>query len=174
MDFFIRIPVLSTLLLTCLLSGCFGLMGSGEHPIIGLDKISGKQCSEESLIAQKADWKTARVVTEGIKNNLYESGLITLWQNTPYIIQITNNDGAPRSFRAPEFLRDVALSKVVYKNKVHNEPCLNAITLAPRSSVELHLVPLKKGYYDYHETVFWAWLVGETFTGADVGLIQVH
>ena len=114
------------------------------------------------------------VVKEGIKNNLYESGLITLWQNKPYIIKITNKDRVPRSFRAPEFLRDAALSKVIYNSESYEDPCLNAVTLAPKSTAQLYLIPLKKGNYEYHETVFWAWLLGETFTGADVGLIQVH
>lgn len=147
---------------------------SSKHHVIGLDTIAGKYCAEESSFAEKASWKTAHVVKEGIKDNFYESGLITLWQNKPYIIQITNKDRVPRSFRAPEFLRDAALSKVIFNNKVHKEVCLNAITLAPKSSAELHLIPLKKGNYDYHETIHWAWLVGEIFTGADVGLIQVR
>ena len=147
---------------------------NSKHHVIGLDTISRRYCTEENLLIKEANWNTAHVVKEGIKNNLYEAGLITLWQNKPYIIKITNKDGVPRSFRAPEFLRDSALSKVIYNNEIYKGPCLNAVTLAPKSSAELYLIPLKKGNYEYHETVFWAWLLGETFTGADVGLIQVH
>ena len=172
---FIRIPVLSGLVLTFLLSGCFGLIGiNNKHHIIGLDTISQKYCNDIISRTQEPDWNSAHVVKEGIKNNLYESGLITLWQNKPYIINITNKDRVPRSFRAPEFLRDAALSKVIYNNESYKDPCLNAVTLAPKSTAKLYLIPLKKGNYEYHETVFWAWLLGETLTGADVGLIQVH
>ena len=175
LDCFIRIPVLSGFLLSFLLSGCFGVMGiNSKHHVIGLDTISRRYCTEENSLIKEANWNTAHVVKEGIKNNLYEAGLITLWQNKPYIIKITNKDAVPRSFRAPEFLRDSALSKVIYNNEIYKGPCLNAVTLAPKSSAELYLIPLKKGNYEYHETVFWAWLLGETFTGADVGLIQVH
>ena len=172
---FFRTRALLVFLLALLLSGCLGVMGiSSKHHVIGLDTIAGKYCAEENSYAETASWKTAHIVKEGIKDNLYESGLIILWQNEPYIIQITNKDRVPRSFRAPEFLRDAALSKVIYNNEIYKGPCLNAVTLAPKSSVELYLIPLKKGNYEYHETVFWAWLLGETLTGADVGLIQVH
>ena len=132
-----------------------------SHPVIGLDNIAKKYCAGENTIAQKADWDNADVVEEGIKNNLYEYGLISLWHNKPHIIKITNKDGVPRSFRAPEFLRDAALFQVIFDNKTHKEICLNAVTLAPNSSAELHLIPLKKGNYDYHETLHWAWIFGE-------------
>ena len=162
-------------LLLVLLPGCFGVVGiNSNHPVIGLDNIAKRYCAEENSLAQKVDWDNAGVVEEGIKNNLYEHGLITLWQNKPQIIKITNKDGVPRSFRAPEFLRDAALFQIIFNNEAHKEVCLNAVTLAPKSSAELHLIPLKKGTYDYHETLHWAWIFGEIFTGADVGLIQVN
>ena len=174
LNFLVKFPILLGFLTVYLLSGCLGKMGiNSNHHLIGLDTISKKYCAKERSLTQKANWNTADIVNEGIKNKLYESGLITLWQNKPYIIKITNKDGAPRTFRAPVFLRNAALSKVIYKNEIFKEPCLNAVTLAPKSSAELYLIPLKKGNYDYHETVFWAWLFGEIFEGSDVGLIQV-
>ena len=92
-DYLIRIPVLSGFLLTFLLSGCFGVMGiNSEHHIIGLDTISRTYCTKDNSLTKVANWNTAHVVKEGIKNSLYESGLITLWQNKPYIIKITNKE----------------------------------------------------------------------------------
>ena len=86
---------------------------NSEHHIIGLDTISRTYCKKDNSLIKKANWNAAHVVKEGIKNNLYESGLITLWKNKPYIIKITNKDRVPRSFRAPELVRDAALSKVI-------------------------------------------------------------
>ena len=164
------------MLLAGLLSGCgeFGLQGTETVFAVGLDTMPVKYCTTDNSPAKKADWKNATLVEETIKDHLYESGLITMWQDEPYIIRLINKDKHPRSFRASEFFRDVALLKVVYDGKAHVEPCLNAVTLAPSKIAELHLVPLKKGNYDYHETGLWVPFVGEIFSSTDVGFIYVH
>ncbi len=167
-------------LLICLsaggsLLGCVTTNDQGETVLSdGLDTMPVMYCATDNSPAAKADWSKATVVKESVKDRLYESGLMTLWHAKPYIIRITNNDTGVRSFRAPEFLRDVAILKVVYKEKAFDAPCLNALTLAPGTTAELHVVPLKPGYYDYHETGIWVPFMGEWATNADVGVIYVH
>ena len=51
---------------------------------------------------------------------------------------------------------------------------MTALTLAPDATAEFHIVPLKKGSYDYHETRIFSPFWGEVISTADVGLIYVH
>lgn len=157
------------------LAGCVTTKDWGEAVLSdGLDTMPVMYCTTDNSPATKADWSKATVVKESVKDRLYESGLMTLWHAKPYVIHITNNDTGVRSFRAPEFLRDVAILKAVYKGKAFETPCLNALTLASGTTAELHVVPLKPGYYDYHETGIWVPFMGEWATSADVGVIYVQ
>jgi hypothetical protein len=105
-------------LLVCLsaglLVGCITTNKEGETVLIdGLETMPKVYCTTDNTAPAKADWTKATVVEETVKDRLYESGLITLWHNKPYVIRITNNDTGVRSFRAPDFLRDAAILKAV-------------------------------------------------------------
>jgi hypothetical protein len=166
------------LLLIGSVSGCFNLAPEarfGDAQLApGVDTMPEKYCTTDNAPALKADWSQATVIEETVKGDRYQEGYLSLWHNEPVIIRVTNEDAGERSFRAPEFFRDVAISKAVYQGKAVDTPCLNAITLAPGAVAELHVVPLKKGDYDYTETGFWVPFAGEIFTTADVGYIYVH
>lgn len=164
----------SVLALTGLVSACVTLDPGSNGFKAGLDTMPGMYCTTDNTAAKTADWKAATVIEESVKDNLFESGLMTMWQNKPYIIRLTNNDDGIRTFRAPGFLRDAAILKAVYDNKTVEAPCLNAVAMAPGKTAELYVVPLEKGGYDYHETVFWVPYWGEVLTSADVGTIYVR
>ncbi|MBT6094162.1 MAG: hypothetical protein HOH04_04725 [Rhodospirillaceae bacterium] len=169
--------ILLALLLVGTVSGCLNLTRETRDNALltsGFDTMPEKYCTTDNSPATKADWNKATVIEETITDSRYESGLITLWHEKPYIIRVTNNDAGDRSFRAPLFFRDIAILKAVYNNKPVDAPCINAVALAPGAVAELHVVPLKKGDYDYHETGLWVPFGGEIFSTADVGLIYVH
>ncbi len=165
------------LLLAGTVSGCLSLTRDTRSNALleaGFDTMPEKYCTTDNSAAAKADWNNATVVEETVSNSRYESGLMTLWHEKPYIIRVTNNDDGDRSFRAPQFFRDVAILKGVYNSKSVDAPCINAVNLAPGAVAELHVVPLKKGDYDYHETGLWVPFAGEIFSTSDVGYISVH
>jgi|GEM_PF-2055044 len=174
----VMLRVTLALLLIGSVSGCFNFAPEdrfGDATLApGVDTMPEKYCTTDNAPALKADWSQATVIEETVKGDRYQEGYLSLWHNEPVIIRVTNEDAGERSFRAPEFFRDAAISKAVYQGKAVDTPCLNAITLAPGAVAELHVVPLKKGDYDYTETGFWVPFAGEIFTTADVGYIYVH
>lgn len=161
-------------LLTGLLSGCLTTMDGETTLVDGIKTIPGNFCGTDNTPAVKADWTSADVVEETVKDSVYQIGLINLWHNKPAIIRITNNDAGVRSFRAPIFLQDAAILKAVYQDKAMDTPCMEAFALAPGATAELYVVPLKKGSYEYHETALWPPILGEILTAANVGQIYVH
>ncbi len=156
------------------LAGCLTQIGGETMLVDGVGTMPENYCTTDNGPARKANWAAATVVEETVKDRLYESGLIMLWQNKPYVIRITNNDTGVRSFRAPQFLHDVAILKTVYMDKTLDAPCMNALTMAPGTTAELHVVPLKPGSYDYYETGIWVPFMGEIVHNAAVGLIYVR
>ena len=166
--------VFAVILFAGLLSGCL-TMKNGETVLMdGIDTMPVYYCTTDNTAAKKADWTKAAVIEDSINNGRYKNGLISLWQNKPYIIRITNTSDSVHSFRTPSFLRDVAILKAVYKDKAVDEPCMNAFDMAPGSSAELHIVPLKKGNYSYYNTVIWVPIFGKIVSAADVGMIIVR
>ena len=170
----VMMRMFAAVLFAGLLSGCVTLEPGKNAFQTGFNTMPAKYCTTDNTPAQKADWTNATVVEEGVKDSFYQSGLMELTQNRPHILRITNNDDGLRSFRAPDFLRDAAILKAVYDKQSVEAPCLNAITMAPGKTAELHIVPLKAGGYDYYETVFWVPHVGQFVTGADSGFIYVR
>jgi hypothetical protein len=166
------------LFLCCLLAGFLNgclTMKDGETTLVdGIKTLPGIYCSNDHGPALKADWQNPDVVEETVKDRVYQAGLISLWHNKPVIIRITNDDEGVRSFRAPLFLQDVAILKAVYGGKSLETPCMEAFSLAPGTTAELYVVPVKKGSYEYHETALWPPILGEILTSAKVGQIYIH
>ena len=108
--------------------------------------------SNQRETATLADWDQAITVTETIKDELYQSGVLSLRVGVPYIIQITNLDREMRSFRAPDLFRSSSVLRVVHDGNEIAAPCLQAVVIPPQKTSEIQLVPLKKGYYNYRET----------------------
>lgn len=158
-----------------LLSGCITQSGGEAQFVRGFDVQPAKYCDAKKFAqAKEADWKAATIVAEEIKDNLYQSGLISMWRNKPYIIQITNRDDGSRSFRAPDFFRRTAILKAVYDGKEIASPCLQSITIGPGKVAEIHLVPLEQGGFDFHDTVIWVPFLTQLTTIGDIGLIYVR
>ena len=108
--------------------------------------------SNQEKIASLADWDQAIMVTETIKDEVYQSGVLTLKVGRPHIIQITNLDNEIRSFKAPDLFKASSVLRVVQEGDEVATPCLQAVAISPQKTSEIHLVPLKKGYYNYRET----------------------
>ena len=108
--------------------------------------------SNQEKMASLADWDQAITVTETIKDEVYQSGVLTLKVGLPHIIQITNLDNEIRSFKAPDLFKASSVLRVVHEGDEVEAPCLQAVAVPPQQTSEIQLVPLKKGYYNYRET----------------------
>ena len=108
--------------------------------------------SNQKKVASLADWDQAITVSETIKDEVYQSGVLMLRAGVPHIIQVTNLDNQIRSFKAPDLFKASSVLRVVHEGDEVAAPCLQAIAIPPGKTSEIELVPLKKGYYDYRET----------------------
>jgi len=138
--------------LSFLLTAC---SGSTFNETFGLSGVYNWGCnSNQEKTAKTAKWDQALTVTEVIKDGTYKTGVLMLRVGIPHIIEITNLDKQSRSFRAESLFKKSSIFKVVHEGEQKSAPCLQGVAIAPQKTSEIYLVPLEKGYYDYHET-FW-------------------
>ena len=94
--------------------------------------------SNDEKTASLADWDQAITVTETIKDELYQSGVLSLRLGVPHIIQITNLDREIRAFRAPNLFRSSSVLRVVHDGDEVKAPCLQAVVIPPQKTSEMH------------------------------------
>jgi len=144
---------------TMLIGLCYMLSacsGSTFNETYGLSGVYNWGCnSNQEKIAKEARGDQAISITETINDGLYQSGVLTLKLGLPHVIELTNLDEQSRSFRAQKLFVNSSILKVVHEGKELVAPCLQAVVIGPKKTSEIHLVPLEKGYYDYHET-YWS------------------
>ena len=129
--------------------------GATFNETFGLSGVYNWGCnSNQSHIAESADWDQATIVTETSKDEIFQSGILNLRVNVPNVIEITNLDNQTRSFRAQTLFANSSILKVVHEGQEVAAPCLQSVAIAPQKTSEIHLVPLEIGYYDYYET-YW-------------------
>ncbi|MBT3658953.1 MAG: hypothetical protein HOB37_07810 [Rhodospirillaceae bacterium] len=163
-----------------MLSGCLAVTDGAYKFVEGADtypnfKNPNSKCNSVGAdVAKKANWQDAEVLEEEIRDEIYQSGLLYMVQNKPYVIRITNNDDTVRFFRAPGLLRGAAILKTVYNGKSADTPCMRGVAIGPGKTAEIHLVPLEAGGFDFHETAFWFPHVTEFTTNGSVGFAYVQ
>lgn len=159
------------------LSGCLTTDGANffAEPGVEASPFYTWNCPEAQAEAAKAaDWKTASVAQETIKDEVYQEGLLSLQVGKPYIVRVTNEDDLPRTFRAPDLFQKSSVLKVVHEGADVTAACLQAVVVAPKQTTEIHMVPLEAGYYDYHETFLQMPMLTEITTNGSVGLAFVY
>jgi len=166
-----------SLLTVSVLSGCLVSEPTRFVAQSGVDKsfpYSWNCAADQEKTAKDANWKTAIVVEETIKDEIYQLGLLTLQVGKPHIIKIVNEDDTTRSFRAPVLFGKSSILKVIHEGKEVVAPCLKAVAVSAKKTSEIHLVPLETGYFDYHETFLVAPMLTEITTNGAVGLAYVY
>jgi len=165
------------LVLIAPLAGCLSVTDNKLHFTEGVraDPTLRYDCNpKQGEVAKKADWKKAEVVEEEIRDDIYQSGLITMWKDKPYIIRVTNNDDGVRSFNAHALFMASSVLKAVYDGEDAETPCLQNVAIGPGKTAEIHLVPLQSGGYDYHETTLFVGVLTEFTTNGAVGFAYVY
>ena len=136
--------------------------------------ITWECTTSQEKAAEAAKWEDAVTVTETIKDDVYQSGLISLQVGVPHIITVTNLDDQARSFRAPGLFAKSSVLKIVHEGIDLKASCLQAVAVAPQKTSEIYLVPLEKGYFDYYETFLSPPILTEITTLGAVGLAYVY
>ena len=171
-----------------LLSGCGSIENETWHPAFSWDSkrvsvapgvdsapnITWECNTDQEKAAEAAKWEDAVTVAETIKDRVYQSGLISLKVSVPHIIMVTNLDDQARSFRAPGLFAKSSVLKIVHEGVDVTASCLQAVAVAPQTTSKIYLVPLEKGYFDYHETFLSPPILTEITTLGAVGLAYVY
>lgn len=159
------------------LSGCLSTDGATFFATPGVETspFYSWNCTQgQAETAKAADWKTAMVVQETIKDEIYQEGLLNLQVGKPYILRVTNEDTLARSFRAPDLFNASSVLKVVHDGADVEVPCLQAVAVAPKKTTEIHLVPLEVGSFDYYETFMQIPVLTQVTTNGSIGLAYVY
>ena len=136
--------------------------------------ITWECTANQEKAAEAAKWEDAVTVQETIKDDVYQTGLISLRVGVPHIITVTNLDNQARSFRAPGLFAKSSVLKIVHEGTDVTASCLQAVAVAPQKMSEIYLVPLEKGYFDYYETFLSPPILTEVTTLGAVGLAYVY
>ncbi len=130
--------------------------------------------ANQDRAAKVAKWENAVTVVETIKDDIYQSGLLSLKVGVPHIITVTNLDDQARWFRAPGLFAKSSVLKIVNEDIDVAASCLQAVAVAPQKTSEIYLIPLEKGYFDYHETLLSTPMLTELTTMGSVGVAFVY
>ena len=122
----------------------FSFAGEGveERPAISCDAVI-------RLNLQALDWPNAKRLFLHIRNSRFRPATLVIKLNTPNVINVLNGGGDAWTFRAPEFFRSAAVTRIIYDGREVPETCIKAIRIGPAKGAELHVVPLRKGEYPF-------------------------
>ena len=124
----------------------FSLQAEGpeERPAISCE-------ASVRLNLQALDWPAAKQLEVQIRNAKFTPGTLIMKVNTPNVVRVVNGDKAVRVFRAEEFFRASAVTRIVYDGRVVADTCIDGIRVGPLKWAELQIVPLRQGDYRFGE-----------------------
>ena len=99
------------------------------------------------------NWTQVPEVNLRIRHGEFDPMVLRLRQGWPYVFRIRNRDDYTHTFRAHEFFSKVAVVDMIVGGQENEERCFAALRIPPRQTVELRLVALVDGYYEYEDTM---------------------
>ncbi len=136
--------------LTVGLSAC--VLGGGGTTI---GPTYGTSCASNVAKHMKnVDWAEARVLTIRIRQDEFEPMVVSMRQDSPYIFRIENRDDYEHFFMASNFFRSVAIASISTPDKTSGASCINGVRIGPLETVELQLVAIRDGRYEYMDKMF--------------------
>ncbi len=116
------------------------------------------------------DWAAAPAIAVDIQSGEFTPAVLDLHKRQPYRLIVSNHDAEDRVFNASAFLHRTMQAGVRRSGQVAGAAdCPASITLAPGETVEIPLIPLRRGRYEVAET---DWALGVWGTG--LGVIYVR
>lgn len=113
------------------LSGC--MYGAGVEHLAFPSRCVADAAERVSGV----DWLKAEAIELGVRQGAYDSMIIPLRRDAPYVIRITNRDDKASYFRANEFFRSIALAKVFAGGKEYDAACISAVGVAVNDTAEI-------------------------------------
>lgn len=128
-----------------LLWGCVSPVG--VTPSLG-------QCEEVNPKALKyVNWARVPEVDVRIRHDEFSPMIVRLRQGWPYVLRIRNRDERAHYFQAGDFFAKVAVIQARVAGKLTEETCFTAVRIPARETVELKMVAVTDGYYEFEDRV---------------------
>jgi hypothetical protein len=160
-------PACAAVALGAMLAGCAPAGRVKDHLVLA---FAG--CAETSR--DDIDWSAARTVNIRIRQDEFQPMVVGLTRDIPYVLQIRNADSSTHGFRSPAFFRKAAVAQIVVDGKARDldGECITGVSVPANSAVEVRLVALLEGRYDFENP---SWLrLGYYEEGNGFGTILVE
>ena len=131
--------------------------------------IECPKVSEKAL--KMVNWTQVPEVDLRIRHDEFEPMVLRLRQGWPYVFRIRNRDDYAHNFKANEFFSKVAVIDLTIGGIEKQATCFGTIRIPARQTVELRLIALVDGFYEYEDT--WIPLPYLFSTGTD-GVIIIE
>lgn len=122
-------------------------------PVNGNLVTAGDGCAADPR-TRDIDWNKVAAIPVRIRQGEVMPMVISLRQGQPYVLRISNGDDAGRRFDAPAFFRSVAVAGVSVGGRDVPETCIAGLAIAGRSAVEVRLLTLRDGRYEFEGSGF--------------------
>jgi len=135
-----------------------------------------KNCRQKmNLDLQNLKWKEAKEINIFSRKSGITPKNILLNFNTPNIIKFYNGTNFSWTFYAEKFFKEAVVVKIIYRGKDVTISCIEAIRIGKLKWAEIHIVPLKKGKFNFrHEKPFSLKSLIQNDTIPASGQITVH
>ena len=114
------------------------------NPVFGCAKVN-----PEAL--KHVNWTRVPEINVRIRHDEFSPMVIRMRQGWPYVFRLRNRDDAGHTFSAGDFFRRVAIIQKSIGGEVEENPCFGSIWVPPRHTVELRLVAVVGGFYEYED-----------------------
>ena len=106
-------------------------------------------CAETPL--HDIDWSTAPTVNIRIRQDEFQPMVVGLARDIPYVLHIRNADSSTHGFRSPTFFRKAAVAQIVVDGEARtlDGDCITGVSVPANGAVEVRLVALLEGRYDF-------------------------
>ncbi len=131
------------LALTVLLGACAS-PGDFINPVLGCEEVN-----PEAL--KRVNWTRVPEINVRIRHDEFNPMVIRMRQGWPYILRLRNRDNTGHTFRADDFFRRVAVIQMSVGGEIEEKPCFGSVWIPPRQTVELRLVAVVDGYYEFED-----------------------
>lgn len=129
-------------------------------------------CAETPL--DDIDWSKAPTVNIRIRQDEFQPMVVGLTRDIPYVLRIRNADSSAHGFRSPTFFRKAAVARIVVDGEARNldGDCITGVSVPANGAVEVRLVALLEGRYDFENP---SWLSLDYYEeGSGFGTIVVE
>ena len=136
------------LALTLLLGACVS-PGDIINPLFGCEEVDA-----EAL--KRVNWTRVPEINIRIRHDEFSPMVVRMRQGWPYVFRIRNRDHTGHTFRADDFFNKVAVIEKFVGGQSQEDICFGSVWVPPRQTVELRLVAVVDGHYEFEDNPIYA------------------